>query len=171
MKNTLFSPSGRLDPQSFIQGMVALALASAIIALTPLVSFKLGGILQIASILLMIPLFFMLIKRSRDAGRSGWMSILWFILILIVTVIISLVASKIFPHGVQEEMAMAMESAMTDGGGLGAMMEITTEYSEAVSKEAALPSALSSLIGTTASAFLINMLNPHDGDNQYGPAS
>ena len=71
MGNLLFSPSGRIGPNAFLKGMMILAIIGAVISLIGLVSFQASQILGYISFLLIIPLFFLLVKRSHDAGRSG----------------------------------------------------------------------------------------------------
>jgi len=172
MGNLLFSPSGRIGPQEFFKGMMILAVIGAIISLTGLVSFQLSQILGFVSFLLLVPLFFLLIKRSHDAGRSGWMSIVWFILWIVIFIVASMLMGKVMPSAAEAEMKAAMESAMLEGGGLGDVMALTKEMGPALAKQAAIPSAIAGLVGTAVGAFLINMLNKSDDhENQFGPAS
>jgi len=70
MGNLLFSPSGRIGPSAFMKGMIILAVIGAVISLTGLINFQISQILGFVSFLLVIPLFFLLIKRTHDAGRS-----------------------------------------------------------------------------------------------------
>jgi len=174
MGNLLFSPSGRIGPSQFMKGMIILAVISAVISLTGLINFQVSQLLGFVSFLLIIPLFFLLVKRSHDAGRSGWMSIVWFILFIIVFVIITIVMGKIMPSAAQVEMEAALEAIVADGGGLSEILaatkELSTEFGPAIAKQAAIPSAIAGLVGTGIAAFLINMFNKHDAhDNQFGP--
>ncbi len=172
MGNLLFSPSGRIGPSAFMKGMMILAVIGAVISLTGLVSFQISQILGFVSFLLIIPLFFLLVKRSHDAGRSGWMSIVWFILWVIVFIIVSLILGAVMPSGAEAELKEALEGVIADGGGMGDIMELSKEMGPAVAKEAAIPSAISGLVGTGLAAFLINMFNKSDNhDNQFGPAT
>ena len=172
MGNLLFSPSGRIGPGAFMKGMMILAIIGAVISLTGLINFQISQILGFVSFLLVIPLFFLLIKRTHDAGRSGWMSIVWFILWLVIFVIISMIMSAVMPSAAEAELKQAVESAMLDGSGFSGIMELSKEMGPAVAKEAAIPSAISGLVGTGLAAFLINMLNKsNDHDNQFGPAT
>ncbi len=172
MGNLLFSPSGRIGPSEFMKGMMILAAIAAVISITGLFSFQLSQILGFIAFLLIIPLFFLLIKRSHDAGKSGWMSIVWFILWAIVMVIVSMIMGMIMPSAAEAELKTAMEEMMTDGGGFGEIMGLTKELGPQIAKEAAIPSAVGGLIATGLAAFLINMFNKRDDhENQYGPAS
>lgn len=171
MGNLLFSPNGRIGPQAFFKGMMTLAVISAVITLSGLVSFQLSQILGFVSLLLIIPFFFLLIKRSHDAGKSGWMSIVWFILWIIIFVILGMLVNAIMPSAAQAELETALEAAMTEGGGFGDIMALTKEMGPAIARQTAIPSALAGLVGTAIAAYLINMLNKHDDhENQYGPA-
>ena len=171
MGNLLFSPNGRIGPQEFFKGMMILAVISAVITLTGLVSFQLSQTLGLVSLLLLIPFFFLLIKRSHDSGKSGWMSIVWFILWIIIFAIVGMVMSKVMPSAAQVELETALEAALTEGGGLGEIMALTKEMAPAIAKQSAIPSAIAGLVGTAVAAFVINMLNKHDDhENQYGPA-
>lgn len=172
MGNLLFSPSGRIGPSAFMKGMMVLAAIGAVISLMGLVSFQLAQILGFVAFLLIIPLFFLLIKRTHDAGRSGWMSIVWFILWVVVYIIFSLIMGAVMPSGAEAEMTEALEGVITDGGGMSDVLALTKEMGPAVAKEAAIPGAIAGLVGTGAAAFLINMFNKSDNhDNQFGPAT
>ena len=172
MGNLLFSPSGRIGPSDFMKGMMVLAILAAIFSLTGLISFSLSQILGFASFLLVIPLFFLLVKRSHDSGKSGWMSIVWFILWLVIWLIMATIMNKIMPAAAEADLKAAMEGVIADGGGLGEIVSITKEFGPTIAKQTAIPSALAGLIGTGAAAFLINMFNKRDDhENQYGPAS
>ena len=71
----------------------------------------------------------------------------------------------------EQELATAMEEAMLGGGGLGEIMSLTKELGPQVAKETAARTAISGVLGTAISAFLINMLNKHEpNENRYGPA-
>ncbi|GGX62329.1 hypothetical protein GCM10011309_10370 [Litorimonas cladophorae] len=176
MGNLLFSPSGRIGPAAFMKGMMVLAAISAIISLTGLFSFQISQLLGYVSFLLIIPSFFLLIKRSHDAGKSGWMSIVWFLLWLVIVIVISMILGAVMPGAAEAEMKLAMEARMAGATGFGEIMEITKEITDefgpALAKQAAIPSAIASLVATGIAAFLINMFNKSDAhDNQFGPAT
>ena len=86
MGNLLFSPSGRIGPSEFTKGIMILAVVSAVLTILPLISMSLAMVGGLVSLVLLFPLFCLLIKRSHDAGKSGWMSIVWFILFAIIMV-------------------------------------------------------------------------------------
>lgn len=164
MGSLLFSPSGRIGPSAYMKGMIVLAVINAIITLVPLVNASLAMILGFASLILIIPFIFLGIKRSHDAGKSGWM-VLLHILIFIIVAAVLYFAMQAIGMGPSEEMQEAVNAA-GESGDLGEVMRLSGE----MAKESAIPSAISGIIGTLASAYIINMMNKQDpGDNQYGP--
>ena len=78
------------------------------------------------------------------------------------------------PSAANLEMTAAVEEFVADGAGLGEILgksaELAKEYGPQIAKEAAIPSALAGLIGTAIAAFLINVLNKQEpNDNRFGP--
>jgi len=162
MGNLLFSPSGRIGPSEFIKGIMIIAVISAVLTLLPMVSMSLAMVGGLVSIVLLYPLFCLLIKRSHDAGKSGWMSIVWFIIFVIIALVLSQLVTMFFGGDAQEAVTAAAES-----GDLSAVMEVSKD----LAKKTAIPSAIAGLVGSYISAFVINMLNKRDDhENQYGPA-
>ena len=162
MGNLLFSPSGRIGPSEFTKGIMILAVISAVLTILPLISMSLAMVGGLVSLVLLFPLFCLLIKRSHDAGKSGWMSIVWFILFAIIMVVLSQVVTMVFGGDVKDAVNAAAES-----GDLAAVLEV----SQSLAKKTAIPSAIAGLVGSFIAAFVINMLNKADDhENQYGPA-
>lgn len=173
MANLLFSPSGRIGPSEFLKGVGILAVIGAIITILPLFSYQLGTTLSLVSILLLVPLFMLLIKRLHDSGKSGWLSILFVILIGIVGVILQSIASNMFGGSAMADMKAATEEIATSGAGFGEIMtatqELALEYGPAIAKSTAIPTAIAGFIGTMAGAFLTNLILKQDAhENQYG---
>ncbi len=164
MGNLLFSPSGRIGPSAYMKGMIVLAVISAVISIIPLFSPGLAMILGLASIILIIPFVFLGIKRSHDAGKSGWMVLTHILLFIGVSVALTFILGAL-GLGPSPEMEAAVNAA-GESGDLGEVMRLSGE----MAKESAIPSAVASLVGTLLSAYLVNMFNKQDsGDNQYGP--
>lgn len=164
MGNLLFSPSGRIGPSAYMKGMIILAVISAVINLVPLVSPGAAMVLGLLSLILIIPFLFLGIKRSHDAGKSGWMVLTHLALFIGVAVALTYILQAL-GMGPSPEMEAAVTAA-GETGDLGEVMRLTGE----LAKETAIPSAISSLVGTVVSAYLVNMLNKQDtGDNQFGP--
>ncbi|MGB6228994.1 MAG: DUF805 domain-containing protein [Litorimonas sp.] len=164
MGNLLFSPSGRIGPGAYMKGMIVLAIISAVITLVPLISPGLAMILSFVSLILIIPFVFLGIKRSHDAGKSGWMVLTHILLYAGVAAVLYFIMNAL-GMGVDPAMEAAMNEAAAEGD-MGTVVEMTGDLARAT----AIPSAISGVIGTLASAFLINMFNKQDmGDNQYGP--
>lgn len=121
-------------------------------------------VLGLLSIILIIPFIFLGIKRSHDAGKSGWMVLTHLLLVIGVSVAITYILQAL-GMGPSAE-AEAAVTAAGETGDLGEVMRLSGE----LAKETAIPSAISSLVGTAISAYLINMFNKQDaGDNQFGP--
>jgi len=170
MGNLLFSPSGRIGPGAFFKGMMVLAVINALISLTGLINFQVSQLLGFASFFLIIPLFFLLIKRSHDAGRSGWMSIAWFVLYIIVFVILMMIMGGVMPSAAEAELKEALAGGSASS--LTEIMELSKEMGPAIAQQTAIPTTIAGLVGTAIAAFLINMLNKSDNhDNQFGPAT
>ena len=173
MANLLFSPSGRIGPAVFLKGIGILAAISAVITIVPMFNYQLGGILALVSLVLLVPIFMLLIKRCHDSGKSGWLSILFLILIGIITLVLQNVASSMFGGSAMAEMKAASEEIATSGAGLSEMMLATAElaetYGPAIAKNTALPSAIAGFVGTMIGAFVVNLILKQDAhENQYG---
>lgn len=173
MANLLFSPSGRIGPSAFLKGVGILAAIGAVITVIPMFSYQLGGILSLVSLVLLVPLFMLLIKRLHDSGKSGWLSILFLILIVIIATVLQSVASSMFGGSAMAEMKAATEELATSGAGFSEIMVATGElaetYGPAIAKSTAIPSAISGFVGTMLGAFLVNLILKQDAhENQYG---
>ncbi len=158
MGNLLFSPSGRIGPSDYFKGMMIIAVIGALLSLLTLVSPTLGMVGSLASIVFLYCFFAMTIKRTHDAGRSGWMSIVWFIVLIVISIIISSIIGAITGVGMMDL--------------INASMSGDVELTQELTKKSVLPSAVGGLISYAVGAYVINMLNKGDpGDNQYGPAT
>ena len=172
MGNLLFSPSGRINKSDFMKGVGIIAVISALIKVIPMFSVSLGGILSLLSLVLIFPLFCLMIKRSHDGGKSGWMSIVWFILLLILIFIMSSIVPAMFGGDAYAEMKELTEAAVSEGAGLGEIIQISQEFQEGIAKNTALPSAILGFVVTMFWAFLINVFTGKDvEDNQFGPVA
>lgn len=168
MGNLLFSPKGRIGPQDLTKGLMIIALINAVLTIIPMFSYALGSVLSIASIVLLFPIFCLLIKRSHDANKSGWMSIVWFILYLLIVGVISYMAQKFSMGDLGVQMEEASLAAAEEGD-LSAIFGVAAEFGPKIAKKTALPTALAGLVGTYIYAFILNMiLKTHEGENQYG---
>jgi uncharacterized membrane protein YhaH (DUF805 family) len=168
MGNLLFPPNGRIGPQDFLKGLGIITVLSALITMVPAFNFNLGTMLGYASLILLFPMFCLLIKRSHDGGKSGWMSIVWFILILIIGGIIQYFAGEMTGGAPLAEMKELTKAAAEEGD-FGALVEISKEYAPQVAQKTAIPSAIAGFIGTMLGGFLINLIvkqDPHE--NQFG---
>ena len=168
MGNLLFSPNGRVGPQAFLKGLGIIALLSALISMVPAFNFSLGTILTYASIVLLFPIFCLLIKRSHDGGKSGWMSIVWFILIMILGFAATAFAQNMTGGQPLQEMNELVRAAMAEQD-LRAVGEIGKEYAPAVAKNAAIPASIAGFVATMLGGFLVNLFVKQDAhENQFG---
>ncbi|WP_409432317.1 DUF805 domain-containing protein [Litorimonas sp. RW-G-Af-16] len=175
MGNLLFSPNGRIGPSDFLRGLAMLALVAAVIAIAPLINYSLASILSLASLLIAIPTFFILIKRCHDAGKSGWMSILFFIMILFITGLLQYFAQQATGGEEMAAMKAASQELATSGAGFGEIMTQTAalaeEYGPAIAKNTALATAIAGFVGTMLGGYLTNlMLKQEPHENRFGPA-
>ena len=145
MGNLLFSPNGRINPSDFTKGIMIIAVISAVLTIIPMFSFTLGSVLSIVSLVLLYPLFCLLIKRSHDGGKSGWMSILWLIIFGIIGFALSYLA-QMFTVGDLKEQMEAATTAAAESGDFAAIMEAAKEFGPQIAKKTAIPSAIAGLV-------------------------
>ena len=170
MSNLLFSPSGRIGPQTFLKGLGIVALINAVIKSITAFNFSLGSVLALVGLVLLFPLFCLLIKRSHDGGKTGWLSIAWFILILILIMIAQYIAQKMTGGAVLKEMEAVTQAAAASGD-IGAVLSIATEYAPKIAQKTAIPAAIAGFVGTMLGGYLVNMLVKSDpNENKFGPA-
>ena len=168
MGNLLFSPSGRIGPQAFLKGMAIIGIISALFGMVSAFNFGLGQILGLASLLLIIPMFFLLIKRSHDGGKSGWMSIVWFILIVVLYFIAASVVQNMTGGAPLAEMNELTKAAGEEGD-IGAAFAIAKEYAPQVAKNTAIPVSIACFVAFMIGAFLVNVIiKQDDHENQFG---
>ena len=87
-----------------------------------------------------------------------------------------MIFGRIMPSAAAAEMSATVNELAQDGAGLGEILEMTAELTEEhgpqIAKESAIPSAIGGLIATALAAFLINVLNKQEpNDNRFGPYS
>ena len=159
MMNLLLSPSGRITPSQYMTGMVVVGVVSGALALLAIFVPALSIIATIVSFVMFYAFFALGIKRSHDAGKSGWLSITHLLLLLGVASLVLGILWAAFgaDFGAVMEAATSGDPALAEAAG------------ERFEEESALPSALSNFIIYPATAFIVNMLNRHDPTpNQYG---
>jgi len=143
-----------------MKGIIIIAVINAVLGLLPLVSPALG-VLGILGLVLFYIFIALGIKRSHDAGKSGWMVLTHILLSLGVSAVIMYI--------------LAMVTGISMGDVFGAAFSGDIERSEALeasmmSPGYLIPAALLGLVAQLVTGFLINMFNKQDpGDNQYGP--
>ena len=162
MGNLLFSPSGRIGPAAYLKGIIILAIVGFLINFTAMLGpiALVGGLLSFVVFYCFIALG---IKRSHDAGKSGWMVLLHILIFIVVSAIFGFVVSKITGVSASGAITAAMNQ---DLAALEEIEKATTSINYL------LISGVLSLIGTVIAGYLINMMNKSDNhDNQYGPAT
>ncbi len=171
MLSTLFTPGGRIAPRDFFMAMLIIGGVMTAFSLARLISSDLGNMLQKFSLLLLIPFFFILIKRSHDAGRSGWWSVLWFAITAVVFMMIAAIVMQIFPTPLTDNLEALKARAMAEGGLLQTakmISELPPQTLIDVQREGAVPMAVSTVLTMALSGALINGLNRRAGNNGYG---
>lgn len=160
MGNLLFSPSGRIGPSDYMKGIIIISAIGLVITLLPLLSSALA-VLGILGLVLFYIFIALGIKRSHDAGKSGWMVLTHILLSIGVSVVIATI--------------LAMVTGVSMGDIFSTALSGDTEAMEAIALTVeapgyVIPSAIGSAIGSIVTGYIVNMLNKQDpGDNQFGP--
>ncbi|MEM7729713.1 MAG: DUF805 domain-containing protein [Pseudomonadota bacterium] len=160
MMNLLFSPSGRIGPSAYMKGIIVIAIIGAILGVLPLLSPAFGalGIVGFVTFYIFIALG---IKRSHDAGKSGWM--------VLTHILLS------FGVGAVALFLVGLVTGVSLGDVFGAAFSGDIDAAEAAAETVEGPmyviaSVVLGFIGQLVTGFLVNMFNPQDaGDNQWGP--
>jgi len=162
MGNLLFSPSGRIGPAAYMKGIFFLAIAGLIISFSAL----LGPVAAVVGILGFVLLYCFIalgIKRSHDAGKSGWMVLLHILIYIVISAIFGFIISAITGVSASGAFSAAMNQ---DLEALEEIQEATTSLSYV------LISGVVGAIATVVIGYVINMMNKSDmHDNQFGPAT
>ncbi len=164
MMNTLFSPNGRINPAQFKSGAIILIAIGALINILPLLSVGLAMIVGVLGIAILWPWVMLFMKRSRDAGKSGWFSLVPLIAMVVVGMIASMLLMPMF-IGNAADMTAQMEAA-GETGDMGAVMDAMGS----LAKKTAIPSAIMGAITSAIVAFGFNAMMGRDGDNHHGAA-
>ena len=162
MGNLLFSPSGRIGPAAYLKGIIAVAIIGFLAAFTALLgpAGAVGGLIGLVLIYCFIALG---VKRSHDAGKSGWMVLVQLIIWFIISMIFGFIVSKVTGVDASSVFTAAMNQDLE-----------ALEAIEAATKSISyiLISGVAGLVGTIATGFLINVMNKSDlHDNPFGPAT
>lgn len=159
MGNLLFSPNGRINPGDFTKGALILIIIGAVLNFLPVLGIGKGvqQVLGIIPYLMIYPWICLFMKRFRDAGKSGWMSLIPFV--------IYVVGAMVLTFGLLGGEIMSMAESISEGGDAEAMAEDMV-------KGKLVPMAIASTLLSVAIAFGFNaMLKRDDHENQFGPAS
>lgn len=166
MGNLLFSPSGRIGPSDFTKGIMIIAIISAILSLLVYVSMSLAMIGGLVSLILIIPFFFLNIKRAHDAGKSGWMSLLHLLIYIVLAVILSFLVGMFFSGGIDQAAVQEAANEAAASGDFAGVMDAAA----GAAKAQAIPSAIGGLVMAYLFSMIVNMINKQEpNENQYGP--
>ncbi len=157
MGNLLFSPNGRISSSEFMRGATILIIIAAVLAILPMISYKIGSILGVLGLVMIWCWIVLWIKRFRDGGKSGWMSLVPIAVFIVASMIVGSVMSSMFAGDMANEMAEAIESA-GEAGDLGAMFKMMGQMGEAAAKKTAIPNAISGAIVSYVIAYVGNMM-------------
>jgi len=98
----LFGAAGKLSPQEFAQGIIAIIainLLLQVLSLVPglgLVIGLVGLIVALASLFAWVCVYS---KRFHDAGRSGWLTVPAILAVMVVAVVVNLILAPVFGGG------------------------------------------------------------------------
>ncbi len=152
---TFLSPQGRIGPATFRNAAILLIVIGALLSLLPLLSTALMA-LSFISLLLIYPWIVIWVKRFHDAGKSGWL----FLVVFVLWLIVSMVAGAY----ISAQYAPALD--MTGSTDFSAMMAAVGEQTRAT----LIPSTIASVIISLVFVLGGNALLKSDpAPNAYGP--
>ncbi len=164
---TFFNPQGRMSKGEFQAAFLVLVVLGFINALSPLVpgaaaAMAVGSLSFFVGLVIAYMWVAIWIKRLHNGNITGWMTIL----IVIGYAILNYLVGSVIGAILMPDASEIMERAMTDDG-FGGMMAAMTE----VSRQLAIPSAISGAVVSAAYAFLLNAVLKSDSEeNRFGPA-
>ena len=170
MGNLLFSPSGRIGPKAFLKGAIILGVVGALLALTGYINALLFSFAIMIYFLLAIPYILMGIKRAHDAGKTGWFSLLFLLILGAIYMGIGFLLSAIglAPSAAEQAAGQERLKEVQGSSDITEMMAVLNE----VMAPMIIPMLLTMLLTPIISAFLVNLFMKSDQhDNMYGPAT
>ncbi|MFP4518401.1 MAG: hypothetical protein ACLFQ5_03005 [Oceanicaulis sp.] len=145
----LFVPKGAVEKAAFATGALILIAVGFLVAVAPMVNPFLGVIAFFVGLVAMYCWVVLWIKRLHGAGASGW----WTVLIVLGWMILD----SVVEFAVLGALGVDMMALSRQGGGdFGAMMA----QIEAVTEQAALPSAIASAAVSLVVALGFNAVLP-----------
>ena len=167
---TFFNPQGRLSRDQFQTAflvLVVLGFINALSALAPgALALAVGSLSFVLGLVLAYMWIVIWIKRLHNANVTGWMVLLIVLGYLIVGSIVGQVVTVVVAPDLNADMSAQMEQAVAENGLMG-MLSVMGD----VSRQLAIPNAISGALVSAAYAFLFNAVLKNDPDeNRYGPA-
>ena len=161
LQAALLNPNGRIGPQTFWRGLIALIVLGIIIQFIQVYSPSvIGMIVGFLGLTLIYPYVVLFGKRLHDSGRSAW----WFLLVLVIWGLLGYFLGRmmqnIFVPDMQEQMQIAAES-----GNLSAIMEV----SRSVARQTFIPGLISGIAIEAAIGYMVASLKSEAGTNRFGP--
>lgn len=168
MGNLLFSPKGRIGPSEAIKGLIILGVLAGLIHLAMLKGAMVGGLAVLFGLLILLyPLLAVLIKRCHDAGKSGWMALLFVVLAIVIYSVLGMIAEGF----IATDLKTNFEAALLDIKGStdpNETLAVMTEYGDPYAAATAIPSAAIAFLTFLITGFLANLVLKSDPDtNQY----
>jgi len=168
MGKLLFSPSGRIDAQTFHKGAATLLIINVLLWQAWLISLGAGVIAFFASLILVYCWGCLFAKRFHDASKSGWMYLLIFIIFLVVSYIVGSVLLGVLSPDIVTEAESLQENIDMDDPDIEYLMGVYDRMLKAMS----LPFTISYLAVGAALAFGINAaLKTDPNPNEHGDSS
>jgi uncharacterized membrane protein YhaH (DUF805 family) len=144
-----------------MKGIIIIAIVGAVFSLLTLVSSVFGAIGSAVGLLTFYIFIALGIKRSHDAGKSGWMVLTHILLSWGVLAVAMYIVGMVTGVSMGEMFSAAMSGDQE-----------AVEAFEASTKTVGyvIPVTIIAAVGQLVTGFLVNMFNKQDaGDNQYGP--
>jgi len=165
MGNLLFSPSGRINAQTFHKGAVILLVINVLLWQAWLISLAAGVIAFFASLILVYCWGCLFAKRFHDASKSGWMYLLIFTIFLVVSYIVGSVLLGLMSPEIVKEAEALQDSIDMDNPDVEYLLGVYDRMLKAMS----LPFTISYLAVGAALSFGVNAVLKTDPDpNEHG---
>ncbi len=160
MGNLFFSTKGRIGPAAFQSAAIILIAIGFAINMVPFLSFSLGMIVSILSLVILWPWICLWVKRLHDAGKSGWMVLV----VLLVLIGVNIVVGRLMLSMLVDQAAM-QEAVLNAGADVMGAMKASAEFT----KPTIIPSAIAGAVTSFVVVFLGNkVLKSDPEENQFG---
>lgn len=160
-QRVFLNPNGRLGPEEFQKAALILIGIGFVLNILPAISLVFGA-LGILGLLLIYPWVCLWSKRLHDAGQSGWMTLVVFLVWIVINWVVGGIIGILFAGDIAADLSTSNSDSM------GSMFDAITQASRAT----LVPSAISGAIVSFGVVYVANMmLKSEPGTNKYGPPS